>query len=456
MPLRARHTLVLLLPALMFACAGGQGLLGGVDFDPGEVVAFSGHVAESGLDEDGDRIGNFAPDNCAGVYNPLQRDLDLDGLGDLCDHRPSIPDTLGVPFKRGMEARQAFFDEVNTYADSIASTQANSIHVTMVRVCDQGGSEYVALEASNLKGGLLAAEGTELAAVTSPELRIGFHRLAFELDDIDAFRAANPPRPGVGGDPGGYGDRVRVWDDTNDDDRIGSGETVYGSGRWMQRNESHVGVLFGMVGATYTYPTSAAAACNPEDPDCTEPPETPESPDCDEQTGDPIVLDLGGNGFAAFSAPEVRFDLDSDGAMDLVGWPTSPDDALLALDRNGDGLINDGNELFSNFTDGGAYANGFEALAALDDDGNGAIDASDAAYADLVLWQDKNGDGLSQVDELSALGASGVASISVHYISMNETDANGNETRQRAAFTYEDGTAGLAIDVWFAMSVSPL
>jgi hypothetical protein len=94
----------------------------------------------------------------------------------------------------------------------------------------------------------------------------------------------------------------------------------------------------------------------------------------------PLVLDLDGNGVRTLGLEAgVQFDLAASGSKRTTGWVGSGD-GLLALDRNGDGAINDGSELFGSATrlaDGSTAADGYAALAALDDNGDGKIDAKD-------------------------------------------------------------------------------
>jgi hypothetical protein len=158
----------------------------------------------------------------------------------------------------------------------------------------------------------------------------------------------------------------------------------------------------------------------------------------------PLVLDLAGNGIAA-SAPEVRFDLKARGVPFLVAWPAG-DDAFLALDRDGDGRIGDGGELFGNHS----APNGFATLAAFDN-GDGVIDARDAVFAQLRVWRDRDRDGASAAGELETLRAAGVASISLAYTASDARDSFGNALAQQGSFTRVDGTTSQVIDVWLRM-----
>lgn len=107
------------------------------------------------------------------------------------------------------------------------------------------------------------------------------------------------------------------------------------------------------------------------------------------QKADPLVLDLDGNGFQTSGLlAGVAFDIDIDGRLDRVSMPTGGD-ALLALDRDGNGRIDSGAELFG---DQAGAKDGFAALAALDDNGDGAIDASDSSFAALKLLDYASGE----------------------------------------------------------------
>jgi hypothetical protein len=162
---------------------------------------------------------------------------------------------------------------------------------------------------------------------------------------------------------------------------------------------------------------------------------------CDCVTLSPILIDTAGDGYKLSSAADgVEFDLNDNGtASERVAW-TEPgsDDAWLVLDRNGNGIIDSGAELFGSKSP--AFAdernpraeNGFQALFLTEGPSygssvaDGVIDRKDAIYSRLRLWFDRNHNGTSEPDELVPLDKAGVLAINTTYKEIGRRDPYGN------------------------------
>ena len=155
----------------------------------------------------------------------------------------------------------------------------------------------------------------------------------------------------------------------------------------------------------------------------------------------PIIIDTNGTGFQLTNASDgVKFDIRGDGHPIKIGWTAlGSHNAFLALDRDHNGAIDSGNELFGNFTQQpqSHNPNGFLALAEFDKpenggNGDGIIDQRDAVFSHLVLWIDENHDGVSQLSELHPLPELGVYSLDLQFHASGRVDEFGNFFRFRA------------------------
>ncbi|MBG6204143.1 Ca2+-binding RTX toxin-like protein [Labrenzia sp. EL_13] len=163
---------------------------------------------------------------------------------------------------------------------------------------------------------------------------------------------------------------------------------------------------------------------------------------------DPLVLDLDGDGLELTSmvtGVSPMFDMDGDGFAEHTGW-VAPDDGMLALDSNGNGVIDDIGELF-----GGAGQSGFAELALHDDNSDGVIDANDAVYADLKVWRDLDRDGETDDGELFSLPDLNIQSIGLQATEDGSANAL-NVVERTGTFTYWDGTTGAVGDVTFRIN----
>ncbi|HSH96827.1 MAG: calcium-binding protein [Methylophilaceae bacterium] len=173
------------------------------------------------------------------------------------------------------------------------------------------------------------------------------------------------------------------------------------------------------------------------------------------QRSDPFTLDLNGNGIDTVgisTTNPILFDIDADGVKTSTGWIAATD-GLLVLDRNGNGTIDSGRELFGDATlksNGQLAEDGFDAIADQDSNLDGKVDSLDANWTSLKVWRDLNQDGISQVNELFTLSDLNIQSINVARQEHSVLLGNGNVLADLGSFTFSDGstsTAGTAANL---------
>ena len=159
----------------------------------------------------------------------------------------------------------------------------------------------------------------------------------------------------------------------------------------------------------------------------------------------PLVLDLDGDGIELTSLTSDRtvfWDGDQDGVLEESAWVGS-DDGLLAIDSNGNGVVDGQAELF-----GTAFDDGFAILANHDDNADGIIDVRDEAFSRLRVWRDADGDGVTDAGELRSLAELDIVSISVQAQASDQIIA-GNRISSVGTYTLGNGTIRTMADAWF-------
>jgi hypothetical protein len=165
---------------------------------------------------------------------------------------------------------------------------------------------------------------------------------------------------------------------------------------------------------------------------------------------DSLTLDLDGDGLETVgTAAGILFDHNADGIKTGTGWVIA-DDGFLVLDKNGNGVIDNGRELFGdNFikANGQFAIDGFDALRSLDSNANGKIDAGDAQFGSLKVWRDLNQNGTTQSGELFTLSQLGIASINTGSTANSQVLPNGNQIADLGTYTKTDGSTGATAEV---------
>lgn len=183
---------------------------------------------------------------------------------------------------------------------------------------------------------------------------------------------------------------------------------------------------------------------------------------CMDQGGCPVMISLRGLPIRLSSAQSgVVFDFASDGAPMRWAWPLTPDDSFLAMDRNGNGQIDNASELFGNFSvlrSGERAENGYEALRELDTNSDSIVDVNDVGFAQLRVWRELKRNGVVDSGELIPLQQAGITKISTNYNESEYIDQWGNAYKYRSPVTFSHSpTVRFSADVFltYANPTSP-
>lgn len=173
---------------------------------------------------------------------------------------------------------------------------------------------------------------------------------------------------------------------------------------------------------------------------------------------DPLVVDLGTDGIELSTlADGVNFDLDNNGFAEKTAW-IGNEDGFIALDRNKNGKIDNGGELFGDqvtLSSGALSSSGFEALAEYDINGDKVIDKEDDVYGQLLIWIDKNHNGVSEMTELSSLEETGITSIGLEHKETSVLDeTTGTLIAETSEVVLENGKTTEASEFWFPVKTS--
>jgi hypothetical protein len=167
----------------------------------------------------------------------------------------------------------------------------------------------------------------------------------------------------------------------------------------------------------------------------------------------PIILDLNGDGISTLSVQNgTRFDLSADGSSVQTGW-VAPSDGLLVLDRNQDGVINDGSELFGTSTalqNGSKAIDGYQALSEMDSNKDGVINSQDTSFSKLGVWIDSDSDGKTGNYELKSLTDLNITQLNLE-AQITRDSNQGNLIGLTSSYQTADGSSHAAADVWFVV-----
>jgi SdrD B-like domain/Calx-beta domain len=161
----------------------------------------------------------------------------------------------------------------------------------------------------------------------------------------------------------------------------------------------------------------------------------------------PLAIDLNGDGVQTVSVDQgVTFDILNIGQRTATGW-VSGQDGLLAIDNNGNGSIDNRDELFGGVNVG----DGFAKLSSFDSNQDGVVDAQDKDWQKLNIWQDKNVNGITDAGELNSLASHGISSLNTNYTNDFTKDTQGNILGERSSAIGVNGQSMDMVDVYFKL-----
>ena len=166
---------------------------------------------------------------------------------------------------------------------------------------------------------------------------------------------------------------------------------------------------------------------------------------------EPLILDLNGDGarstrlgYGAGQLSHTYFDMDNDGFAERTAWVSSGD-GLLVMDKNGNGKIDNQNELFGN---NATYADGFANLKQYDSNNDNKMTSADAQWNNLRVWVDADGDAVTDAGELKTLAQLNITQINLNATALTNTFDNENEVGATGTFVM-NGQTRQVNDVWF-------
>ncbi|MBQ3512401.1 MAG: calcium-binding protein [Lachnospiraceae bacterium] len=173
---------------------------------------------------------------------------------------------------------------------------------------------------------------------------------------------------------------------------------------------------------------------------------------------DPLIIDFKTTGIDLCSLTDgVNFDLDNNGYAEKTAW-IGTEDGFLALDRNANGCIDNGGELFGDQVDigeGRLSSSGFEALSILDDNGDKVIDEKDECYSKLLIWVDVNHNGYSEANELNSLTYYEIKEIQLNHTEGSMVDeSTGTMLSESAKVVYQNASETTISEFWFPINAS--